>query len=78
MSDILVRGLPPETLSALKLRAETQGRSVNATLKDIVVKAVADDAAARDWDRLRELRSLDRGKWKGPSIVAMLREDRDR
>ncbi|MEA2338138.1 MAG: antitoxin FitA [Thermoanaerobaculia bacterium] len=76
--NVLIRDLDEETVEALKKRASTRNRSLQAELK-----AIVEEAAAQDWtkswaaaDRIFE--KLRRSGRKFSDTTALLREDRDR
>ncbi|HQI27707.1 MAG TPA: hypothetical protein PLT20_06435 [Sedimentisphaerales bacterium] len=76
MSDILVRGLEPETIERLKARAKRNGRSLQSELKTLVERAagVGGDRVAAVLDRWQK-RFAGR---KLASSVRLIREDRGR
>jgi plasmid stability protein len=76
MSDILVRGLEPETIERLKARAKRHGRSLQSELKSLVERAagVGGDELAAVLDRWHE-RFAGR---KFTSSVRLIRGDRGR
>ena len=76
MPDILIRGLEPETIRQLKLRAKRHGRSLQSEVKLLVEQASgtgAEEIAAM-FDRW-ERRFAGR---KFSSSVRLIREDRSR
>jgi antitoxin FitA len=76
MPDILIRGLEPETIRQLKLRAKRHGRSLQSEVKLLVEEAtgagVPEIAAIFDrWQKRFAGR-------KFSSSVQLIREDRNR
>lgn len=56
MEQILVRNLPPGTKAALKMRAQSHHRSVEAEVREILAEAVNSEPAT-----LVDLLAMDRG-----------------
>jgi len=78
MPDILVRGVSQEAVDALKARAKREGTSL-AALARVAIEGDARQVRKRAaLERLDAVRAELKGKWKGPSVLEMLREDRDR
>lgn len=78
MPDILVRGVSQEAVDTLKARAKREGTSL-AALARVAIEGDARQVRKRAaLERLDAVRAELKGKWKGPSVVEMLREDRDR
>jgi plasmid stability protein len=76
MPDFLIRDLDTVTMDALKKRAEKNGRSLQAEIKDALkrsVKMTKEESLAS----MRYWQEQSRGKDYGDS-TAMIREDRDR
>ena len=76
MPNLHIRGVSEATIAAFKHRAEKTGKSLNETLR----AALDEDAQAkRRHEAIEELTRIAKsmGKWDGPSIVEMIREDRD-
>jgi hypothetical protein len=78
MTDIWVLGLSRDCVAALKKRARVRGRSLNATIKELLSDAASADQAVAAWERIREIWLVGHKRWKGPSLLEMLHEDRDR
>lgn len=76
--DVLIRDLDEKTVKALKKRASSSKRSLQAELKTILQEAASDDwqetwaAADRIFEELRQ------SGQKFSDTTALLREDRDR
>jgi|GEM_PF-5610058 len=78
MPDILVRKLPKETVAALKKIAKNDGVSMAELVRKAVEEIVLKERRRAALERLDAIRA-DMGKiWKGPTVLEMLREDRDR
>ena len=78
MPDILVRKLPKETVAALKKIAKSGGISMAELVRKAVEEVVLKERKRAALERTDAVRA-DMGKiWKGPSVLEMLREDRDR
>jgi plasmid stability protein len=76
MPNLHIRGVSEETIAAFRRKAEESGKSLNETLREALDEEAFEkrrQAALARADELR--RSLPR--WDGPSVVEMLREDRD-
>ena len=71
MANILVRQLDDETISRLKSRAKSKGRSLEAEVREILTRT-----ATFDWAEVFALR--DRNGVPGQSSVEMISEDRNR
>ena len=77
MSQILVRNLDPQTIKHLKERAQQNGRSLEAEVREIL-EDLADRARKRE--EFRRLAAEIRGR-SGPQTtdsVDLIREDRER
>ena len=76
MSQVLIRNVPPATLSKLKERARRRGRSLQAELKTLLEASAGVDAG-----RTRELAASLRRRLSGRAhsdSAALLAEDRRR
>ncbi len=76
MPDFLIRGLDERTMRHLKERAERNGRSLQAEIKDTLkrsLKMTKEESIAESRRLIEETRGMDLG-----DTVAMIREDRDR
>ncbi len=76
MSEILVRGLTPETLKRLKARAQRHGRSLQGEAKRLL-----EQAAGADREELASMLDCWKRRLAGRKIAAsadLIREDRDR
>ncbi len=78
MPDILVRGVSQEAVDLLKARAKAEGTSLVAQARAALEYEVKRERKMAALARLDELRNDLKGKWKGPSVLEMIREDRDR
>ena len=58
MGDILIRNLDDETISALKLRAKENGRSLQAELHAELQKLASQMRAKASIEKLREIRAM--------------------
>lgn len=76
MANLHIRGVSEETIAAFKHQAEKTGKSLNETVRDSLEEAAATRKRLEALARLTELRNS-LPPWDGPSIVEMLREDRD-
>ena len=77
MPSILVRGLDKKTIERLKARAKENGRSLQTEAKRVLEEA----AGKMTWQEAREGFAQWQEKFRGrkfPSVVELLREDRDR
>jgi plasmid stability protein len=75
MSDILIRGLAPQTLKRLKTRAKRHGRSLQSEARCVLENAAGQSVAevltsARQWRKKLGRRFED--------SVRLIREDRER
>jgi plasmid stability protein len=76
MPNLHIRGVSEETVAAFKHKAEQTGKSLNETVRETLDAQAFDERkrkALADAAELRKSLPL----WDGPSIVEMLREDRD-
>ena len=78
MPDILVRKLPKETVAALKRIAKNDGISMAELVRNAVQEIVAKECRRAALARIAAVSQEMASKWKGPSVLEMLREDRDR
>ncbi|MBI1845979.1 MAG: hypothetical protein HY294_02910 [Candidatus Rokubacteria bacterium] len=79
MPDVLIRGLDARLIASLKARARTNGRSLQAELRDLVERAAATpvDPKKEFLARLRRFRKRF-GDRRFTSSVDLIREDRQR
>jgi antitoxin FitA len=75
MAQIIVRNLPKEVVDRLKERARSEGRSLEAEVRNILQKETGSDMTkfAREIIKFRE-------RWKGRKFsdsAALIREDRE-
>jgi plasmid stability protein len=75
MSQLLVRGVPPDIVKALKRRAADHGRSAEAEHR-LILEAALRPGRADFWERAAALREELRGRITGNS-ADLIREDRD-
>ena len=75
MAQILVRNLDESTISRLKARAQSHGRSLQAEAKTILEQAAPDWESA--WKRIDEIRKRLGARRFGDS-AKIIRRDRDR
>jgi len=78
MPDILVRGVSQEAVAALKARAKAEGTSLSALARAAIESDAKRTRKRAALDRIATLRAGLKGKWKGPTVLEMLREERDR
>jgi hypothetical protein len=78
MPDILVRKLPKETVTALKKIAKNGGISMAELVRKAVDEIVLNERRHAALARTDALRANMGKIWKGPTVLDMLREDRDR
>jgi antitoxin FitA len=76
MAQLLVRGVAPDVVQALKRRAAEHGRSAEAEHRLILEEALTPGRASF-WERAAILRQELQGKISGSS-ADLIREDRDR
>lgn len=76
MPNLHIRGVSEETVAAFKHEAEKTGKSLNETVRDALDAKAFDERKRKALAELAEIRKS-MGKWDGPSIVEMIREDRD-
>lgn len=80
MTDVLIRGVPEETVEALKRRARARNRSLQGELREMLIEVASDEARpdgvalAR---RVRERIEKDRGGALGGDSADIVRADRD-
>ncbi|MBX9737241.1 MAG: hypothetical protein K2X32_09980 [Phycisphaerales bacterium] len=76
MAQILIRGLDPKTVQALKQRAKLNGRSLQSEVKRIIER---ESGVGRFDETLKSLASLQATfKKQLPDSTALIREDRSR
>lgn len=78
MTDVLVRNVDPETLRRLKTRAESNARSLQQELHDILRQAVAADPEGALASARRIRKRLARSHPGQTDSVELVREDRER
>lgn len=78
MGNLFIRNIPDEAVECLRAEAKANGRSVQVEVRHILAAAVRQIQKKRALERLAATREKLRGKWTGPSVLEMLREDRDR
>jgi plasmid stability protein len=76
MADFLIRGLDDTTMKALKARAEKNGRSLQAEVKDALKRSVKMTREESIAESRRLLAQFDGKVW--PDSTPWIREDRDR
>lgn len=76
MPDFLIRGLDETTMKALRERAEKNGRSLQAEIKDTLRRSVKMTKEESIAESRRLLSKFDGKVW--PDSTASIREDRDR
>ena len=76
MPNLHIRGVSEETIAAFKHQAEKTGKSLNETVRETLDAKAFDERKRKALESLAEIRKK-MGKWDGPSIVEMIREDRD-
>lgn len=76
MPDFLIRGLDETTMKALKARAEKNGRSLQAEIKDTLKRSVKMTREESLEASRRLLSEFDGKVW--PDSTPWIREDRDR
>lgn len=76
MGQILIRRLDDAVLAALKERAARENASLEATVRRVLTESVAPDRHDI-FRRLARLRASQKAV-KGPGVVALLRESRQR
>lgn len=76
MSQVLIRGLAPQTVGKLRLRAKQSGRSVEAELR-LILQEATDKVTASPDATLNEIRSLFAGRTFDDS-AELIRADRER
>lgn len=80
MTDVLIRGVPEETVEALKRRARSRNRSLQGELREVLIEVAAGEtrpdgaALAR---RVRERIEKDRGGIFDDDSADIVRADRD-
>lgn len=74
MSDFLLRDLPEDLMSALRRRAELNGRSLQVEMRETLAESVP-----MQWDEWLAEAALLRARSKpgGPTAVELVREGRD-
>ena len=78
MAQVLVRNLDDEVVERIKRRAERNGRSLEAELRDILATEAYRDRKAEALEELRAIRARSRPWQPGePTAAEMIREDRD-
>lgn len=76
MPNLHIRGVSEETMAVFRAQAEKTGKSLNDTVRETLDAEAFERKRQTALARAAELRkSLPR--WDGPSVVEMLREDRD-
>lgn len=81
MAQVLIRGLDEKTVEKLKEVAKSNGRSLQAELRELLSQRalVADRlAAAEEARRIREKLKKWKGRRPGPDSTDLVRELRDR
>ncbi|MCM0022071.1 MAG: hypothetical protein NBV67_18940 [Tagaea sp.] len=76
MPNLHIRGVSEETIAAFKHKAEATGKSLNETVRETLDDEARAKRRREAFAELDEIRKS-MGKWDGPSIVEMIREDRD-
>lgn len=76
MAQVLVRGLSPEVLAALKERARKRGRSLQAELKALLQEA-ADRESCDPLAEVQRIRAMFAGRRFSDS-AELIRQDRER
>ncbi len=76
MPNLHIRGVSEETIAAFKHQAEKTGKSLNETLREALDAKAFDERKRKALESLAEIRKRT-GPYTGPSIVQMIREDRD-
>lgn len=84
MGQVLIRNLDDQVLASYRDRAKRKGRSLEAELRETLTEDLKRDEEARLRDRQRLVKQLEE-LWAqqpprqpgSPSIVEMIREDRD-
>lgn len=75
MGQILVRNIDSEVIARLKKIADSKGKSVEQTLRDLITDFSLSDREAF-WAEADRIRETTKGA-SGPDIIALIREDRD-
>jgi plasmid stability protein len=76
MPNLHIRGVSEETMAVFRAQAEKTGKSLNETVRETLDAEAFDERKRKALAELAEIRKS-MGKWDGPSIVEMIREDRD-
>lgn len=78
MAQVLVRNLDDDVVERLKRRADGNGRSLEAELREILSAEAARDRRAEAMEELRAIRARSRPWQPGePTAADLIREDRD-
>jgi hypothetical protein len=72
MANIQIRGVPQDVHRRLKSQAALAGQSLN----EYLLAQLSDTAGLPTWPELIE-RIRQRERYDGPSVAALIREDRD-
>lgn len=75
MAQVLIHRLDDQVVAALRARAQSQGLSLEQSLRDLLTAAAHQGRALRD--ELAQLRATTPSAGRSLNIAALIRDDRD-